>query len=704
MQASKDLTLNAKNTSVAEFNSLVSSRISQGASNVEDVTGEVVVSASAANNLSTTALSKATTYTDNLISSKDKVANTANSVINLANNRVSEVSQSLQQATLNTDLYDKALSLPETNAVSLLKDYSNDYSPYVQYGKFDGSTIYKDFSGTVDNSAKDVKNIIGWVNVNKQHEQYATVTNGESSYIVGINDIKPEPTVSDFQPLYDVLKNNNVCSMDQSIVDDVKLAQSQACTFKDISSSLINNNASDVEKYTSGATNEASAAVSSDGVVAKMSQDMTDKLNTWTNGGDTTQSSQISSSQSSSDAQDTINNNDIVNKSSVYGGKEYTILGLNQYTYVDILYPKQINCRHASVNDSVYNSVQAMVYDIADGSTDVESLERSTNSANTLLCYQQPESVSYSAACQFDQPAPRGAQQPFQFYVAANTMQLSFTLKWHIDELRTLYRDSDSSKSVTVQDIAEISESFTRPWERGNSIEPKLCKVILPGVQHIGYITEASIAYSGDMSGDYSTGSGVLAGDKVARKVTDYFYSQIEVTFQMIIIKDIKLKQKIADKTGDMLIADSFSYYRSSDVDASQSSNKNNEDDAKNSSGSISTDTSSSVESVSNSDAALPNGDTDKSIGVYKNEDGKVTTLLFDGKEYSSAGEPDGFLKSADGEEVFIANGKPEHIVGVDGDGDKCYLVGNTYVKAVYNYSTDIITDANNGVCIPVGA
>ena len=106
--------------------------------------------------------------------------------------------------------------------------------------------------------------------------------------------------------------------------------------------------------------------------------------------------------------------------------------------------------------------------------------------------------------------------------------------------------------SYTIQDIANIAESFTRPWDASKSknsaesLKPKLCHVILPGVSQIGYITEAQINLSGDMSGDYATGSGVVSSVSEStlnsNTITNYFYSQIEITFSMLVVKDIHLE------------------------------------------------------------------------------------------------------------------------------------------------------------------
>lgn len=702
MQTSTNLALNAKNTAVAEFDHLVNNKTVQSTvSKVEDVSGEVVASTKQISSLSISDLSKASAYV-NSIPSKSNISNEVNNATNLVSDRLSDVSQSLQQATLSTDLYDKALSLPEANAVSLLKDYSIDYSPYASYGKFEGTAVYKDFSGTIDDSVKDVKNISGWVNINKQHEQYATITNNSVSYIVGVNDIKPEPTVSDFQPLYDILNSNNVCSIDSSVVDDIKIGQSQACTFKEWTSSIINNNSSDTEKYHSGATTVAGATTQA--ITAG-----------YTSGGlGFTKQPQT---QAGSGNSTSINNkvNSIVAEPRDYTGTDYNYLSIDyDLPYLGLLYPKQIGRIVTPVNRSVYNNVQAVIYDLAESitkDTTVDKLLMSDKIASRLLCYQQPENISYSAACQFDAPSPRGSQQPFQFYVAANAQNLNFTLKWHIDELRTLYLGDRDYEAISMQDIAQLAESFTRPWERGNSIEPKLCKVILPGVQHIGYISEANITYLGDMAGGYSSfGGGVMntAGDNntVYRSTTDYFYSQIEIAFSMIIIKDISLKKKVTSKENNenvMSITDAFSYAPTKEAKQQANDSDLKEDsDKKSNSGDIQKSTSSATEGVVNSDAATPTGETNsKAISAYKNEDGSPM-FVGDGKAYKADKDSTdkGIVKSKDGSEMFITSGVMYSVVPEGSYGNKQYIDSHGYKQlASYSQEDVLYEDDSGGYC-----
>lgn len=96
-----------------------------------------------------------------------------------------------------------------------------------------------------------------------------------------------------------------------------------------------------------------------------------------------------------------------------------------------------------------------------------------------------------------------------------------------------------------MQDIADIAENFTRPWiaesDGGNvnSVKPKVVKVVLPGVSEIGYMTQANITYSGDMTGDMTQGGGLASMSKGV--LTNYHYTQIQISFTLVLLKDIKL-------------------------------------------------------------------------------------------------------------------------------------------------------------------
>ena len=414
---------------------------------------------------------------DSIISSIKK----ANDMKNSAKDGISS-SNKVKDTELDKALYDKALGLPEAKTISL--KYTNSASEH-QYGTFKGGQVYVNWYGNIDQNNKNVPKQDGWLTLNRSSFTYALFTNDNKDYIIRISDFTPKSIVEDFQPLYDKLKELKY--QDDSVKNDTKSASSEATTHREGSSlSLI----------------------------------------------------------SDSDQSDAI---DADRYSKVWDSQILQDEAANSALYFGI-YPRQIGAGPSenTKNDSVYNNVQAVIYDLP-GCNSLDTAGTLEQSCNQLFCYQQPDSVSYTAAAQYDPVSPRGSQQPLQFYNNANAMSLSFTLKWHIDEIRTLAHDGQ--RSYTIQEIADIAEGFTRPWDLNigdtdQSLQPKLCKVILPGVSQIGYITEAQINFSGDMSGDYTTGSGVLTGSDGAlqeRAITNYFYSQLEVTFSLTIVKDITL-------------------------------------------------------------------------------------------------------------------------------------------------------------------
>ena len=696
-----DLALEAKNTLVSEFSSLVDNAsaavdtVSNTISNVGSVasipsqftTKQTVSTMSKLNTYASNAKSKVNSFTNGARSVTNAINNTSSSLsgtvsntqqsTNNVNTHKSNVSESSNETKLDKQLYDKSLNLPEAKSVSLY--YSSEANR--QYGTFTGGTVYKDFNGTIDDTAKNVQPISGWLTLNTKSDKYAWVTNGNTSYIIGINNFKPEPIAEDLQPIYDKLKDNK-CINDELVVNDTILAQSQAATFKEYSSEAINNNSEDTEKFMSGTLIPESGVPSS-----------------WV-------PKSLPSKNSNKEASDKVKN---TNKLSV-------------------VYPKQvaITKKEGTFNDSQYNSVQAVVYDIAAKEFSPDLIKDTNNGFSTagsvLLCYQQPENISYTSSAQYDSPAPRGSQQPFQFYITNNAMNLNFTLKWHIDEIRTLLKASGGA-AYTIQDIAQIAEDFTRPWKSGDSISPKLCKVILPGIQHIGYITEAQISYSGDMSGDYQTGGGVLSGFNDPRKVTNYFYSQIDVTFNMIIIKDIELKPATAAK--QHMYIDGITYSNESS-DASQDNKPDQNKEVKDNSGDQAGDPISAVSASSNSNNNVT-GEVSSAEGfdfsdtdvidledpVYNFDiDENENIIMYDqfGNAYMSTG--DGFYADENGNEMFMANGYPKRIVGEDSDGDKYYLGDDidpetgepVHIKAKYESGGTDHIDEGDELLIQIGA
>lgn len=689
----KPLSLEAKNSTVSEFEALVenASAAIESVSSLVGQLGAVSTSSNMSGKYTVNTMSKLNGYSKN----NKSVVNTYSSVKNSSStsnklttssynasqsnnsysSHTSDVSQSNPESKLDTELYDKAISLPEAQSVSLYRDENNSSR---QYGTFLGGTVFKDFNGTIDASNKSVPQTSGWVTLNSKSDIYAWITSSLNTYIVPLNKVRPEPIVNDFQPLFDKLKDNK-CINDELVIIDTAIEQSKAATFKVISSEAINFGSEDTTKYAYGSIS-----------------DLNDEKFNY----------------------NFVNGTRVSNTNNEHSEAKAYVQG---YKYHDVIYPQQINKRNADVyNSSVYNNVQAVVYDLSSEITNdgLEKLDSSFDkSKSMLLCYQQPENISYTAAAQFDSPAPRGTQQPFQFYIAANAMSLTFTLRWHIDELRTLM--DVENRSYSIQDIAQIAEDFTRPWKKGNSIEPKLCKVILPGVQHIGYITEAQISYSGDMAGSLSVGAGVLKDKEVARDITDYFYSQIDVTFSMIIIKDIALKSK-SDKRREMLINNKEQTSSQSTVQDNNTESTNEvTKEIKDNSGNQDVDAISPAYSASTNasitDEILSSDGQNISIApqamrepVYSHDvDANGNALLIDNTNnivYSSEGEPTGVFKDINSNnELFIANGTPRPVVSQDVDGNRYYLSedGETVVK-VDTSGSDYITNSDGSVSVQI--
>ena len=683
----KPLSLEAKNSTVSEFEALVenASSVIESVSSLVGQLGAVSTSSNMSVKYTVNTMSKLNGYSKNnkfvgnTYSSAKNSSNASNKLTTSSNNsyssHTSDVSQSKLESKLDTELYDKAVALPEAQSVSLYHDENNSSR---QYGTFLGGAVFTDFNGTIDASNKSVPQTSGWVTLNSKSDIYAWITSSLNTYIVPLNKVRPEPIVNDFQPLFDKLKDNK-CINDELVIIDTAIEQSKAATFKEISSKFINFGSEDTTKYAYGSIS-----------------DLNDEKFNY----------------------NFVNGTRVSNTNNEHSEAKAYVPG---YKYHDVIYPQQISKRNADVyNSSVYNNVQAVVYDLSSEVTNdgLEKLDSSFDkSKSMLLCYQQPENISYTAAAQFDSPAPRGTQQPFQFYIAANAMSLNFTLRWHIDELRTLM--DVENRNYSIQDIAQIAEDFTRPWKKGNSIEPKLCKVILPGVQHIGYITEAQISYSGDMAGSLSTGAGVLKDKEVARDITDYFYSQIDVTFSMIIIKDIALKSK-SDKRREMLINNKEQTPNQSTVQDNnpESTNEvteeikdnsvNQEVDATNPASSASTNVSITDEIASSDGQNISLAQQVMLEPVYSHDvDANGNALLIDNTNnivYSSEGEPTGVFKDINSnDELFMANGTPRPVVSQDVYGNRYYLSedGETVVK-VDTSGSDYISNSDGSVSVQI--
>ena len=410
------------------------------------------------------------------------------------------------------ELYDKVQTVSEINATELPKSLitSGDYI----YAKFIGSNIYKSLDGTIDQLAK-MSNKLGWITLDNLSSEYAFLKNTVGNYIVSLSDIKPESIITDFHALYDKLQETRFAGSDR-FFNDINTALSLVTTYRNIiAPNIANTEQDDIITHTE-----------------------TDQICTLTDFKHYT----LGESPSPALLQMPISSDDNSTEQSQYKLDNYKLKKVPDYFHG--VYPKQISVQplesSLAFNQNAVNEIQAIIYDLPEYN---EKNYSNGKSYSILYCFQKPESISYNAAASFDTVSPRGSQQPFQFYASAQAIDLNFTLDFHIDEVRTLKKANGGHYSL--QDIADIAENFTRPWiaesDGGNvnSVKPKVVKVVLPGVSEIGYMTQANITYSGDMTGDMTQGGGLASMSKGV--LTNYHYTQLQISFTLVLLKDIKL-------------------------------------------------------------------------------------------------------------------------------------------------------------------
>ena len=426
---------------------------------------------------------------------------------------VSEINTTVHNVSKFTkELYDKVQTVSEINITELPKALitSGDYI----YAKFIGSNIYKSLDGTIDQLAK-MSNKLGWITLDNLSSEYVFLKNTVGNYIVSLSDIKPESIITDFHALYDKLQETRFAGSDR-FFNDINTALSLVTTYRNIiAPNIANTEQDDIITHTE-----------------------TDQICTLTDFKHYT----LDESPSPGLLQMPISSDDNSTEQSQYKLDNYKLKKVPDYFHG--VYPKQISVQplesSLAFNQNAVNEIQAIIYDLPEYN---EKNYSNGKSYSILYCFQKPESVSYNAAASFDTVSPRGSQQPFQFYASANAIELGFTLDFHIDEVRTLKKANGGHYSL--QDIADIAENFTRPWiaesDGGNvnSVKPKVVKVVLPGVSEIGYMTQANITYSGDMTGDMTQGGGLASMSKGV--LTNYHYTQLQISFTLVLLKDIKL-------------------------------------------------------------------------------------------------------------------------------------------------------------------
>lgn len=402
-------------------------------------------------------------------------------------------------------LYLTAQKLDEAKSISF--EYTDDASSY-QYGTVSpNSPIYLDYYGTVDLSRRIGDSCNGWVFIdNVSNEYYLFKESNGDEYIISKRYFAPMSIIKDFTPLYDALYLKTKSR--EEYHNDTDTIQSLLATYPDEKS---NDLLSSSEEGEFDIEDKGDISIGGNQLIQNV---------TGTN-------SQKDQSQ-----------------------KDSTTSQIKFPTQ----YPKQITrVKPTNYTYNVYNEIQAVIYDCPNGAVGVGKHH------DMLLCYQQPSNVSYTASAQFDHPTPRGAQVPYNFYTGAGQIELSFTLKFHNDELYTLTEDKKTP--LSLQRVAEIAENFTRPWEVDSSIIPKLVCVILPGVSVIGYMNQATIQYDGDMTGtfsenvngvyrSYQESSGLVKDNQYQFSPvnTNYYYNSLEINFNMVVVRSITLyPQKESD-------------------------------------------------------------------------------------------------------------------------------------------------------------
>lgn len=467
-------------------------------------------------------------------------------------------------AELDKDLYNKAVSLPEALTVSL--DKTSNVDKY-QYGIFAGGTVYKTLDGDIDENNKDVRQQEGWLILDRSSTEYALFVADSGTYIIAISSFTPTPIVKDFKPLYDKLsetKHTNTVTED-SVKNDKQHIGALAVTYRDDVSNIVTSYTEEEYSYTEDVSHQAESGSSSGSG----------------GGGDDPGGSTSYVEKEYGKILPLLSSIDACAKVKLYQAwllfmnaallwesaillKENLEDRLKRLTDDNAgiygLYPKQLESKIDSRLRNSFEEVQAVVYVIKDD-TKVSSVDdvKYADGTDFLMCYQTPETISYTSQANYEPVSTRGSQIPLQYYNNANQIDLSFTLKWHIDEVKTFVNNNNLGEYFYrdgFQTITQIADSFTRPWDADGANKRKLCKVILPSITHIGYITSVQIQYSGDMVGSRlgilksGTQGTAISGDDMLsandngeafNSPTEYGYNMLEITFNMIVVQDINL-------------------------------------------------------------------------------------------------------------------------------------------------------------------
>lgn len=664
------LSFGSTSSAVTAFKNLVEDQIDSTTKSVTSTLSSTVDNiTSTGKNIINSATNTINNTTNNIINSAtstiNNITNTGKNIVNSATNTVNSIKDDLNNeykkfkqtaesvvTEFDFDLYTKALKLPECQNVSF--NYVEGLAGNL-IGTFTGSKTYKDFNGTIESSingavsqlsgsiSSQFNNVtsqitgassqitgavtqlgnkfsgqlsgtisqvggqIGKAILDPSSPGYAIFTNNDITEIISIDDFNPESLIDDFSDLYQTLLNNKFSKL-ENYTSDIKSLGSLFTSFSEFTSDDIigtisdqfNTFTGDLVDNVSGLWDSASTDIFST-IDSFKNIVIPDTINsTQTNLSIPDSANKLISTIPSSDNSTAHGSvSDIAKGISNLSGKEVSISTSN-------INPSKLDLDSNGLTDqNIDKHTTSNFYDTLNVAQ-VQATITYDGLKNPLLCWQQPESISYSASAQFDGVPSRGTQQPFQFYNCANQITLGFELKWHIDELE-LYK----SQYKTLQEIADIAEDFTRPYSYGDSLMPKLCTVTLPSLSEIGYITEAQISYGGALTGNdpynYAVHKEMKDNENLMQRVsdndlkkiddnlhrvnntntdytnTDYQYSTLTINFQLLLVKDIKLSPTAKDveaaadaetarnaslnaaKTGDM------SYVKNLDFDKNQS-------------------------------------------------------------------------------------------------------------------------------------
>jgi hypothetical protein len=499
-------------------------------------------------------------FKDKVENSQSLVSSSINSaVLNNATNSVSTLSNTAKNnlpehptEELTKELYSKAINSSESYGISY--KYIKDPAKY-KYVSFTGGTIYKSFDGDILSNKEPSTD--GWVTPDYSSGKYAIVSNDEKSLIVATSDIKPKEIVESFQPLYDVLTNQQYKSINQ-LKNDTKTLASYVVTNKNNASNVLNNtnNLGMCETAYSLASNALDANTQAQSTVDTIKNDTTNAINTTNAEIEMSGVAQFTPADASEALvcnANTIDRTYSSDGSIAHEGNIKTNQVANSKGNTSSSKTKQVE--QTAISNINIDGVQAILYACPTNNIKSTINDANANTVGTsndiykqmLTCYQTPDNITYSATGEYESQTPRGGQVPFYIYNKAGAINISFTFKWHISEIQ-----ADKNNILkSIQNIARVAEDLTRPWEINNSVVPKVCRVILPGLSRIGYITSANISLYGDMTDgvsdksdtrvDHITGENITDALSYQKAVNNYFYSQIEVAFEMAVINDVTL-------------------------------------------------------------------------------------------------------------------------------------------------------------------